>query len=249
MIKWLVIFILVGTVITAISQAIQGEGSNITASTAAREALPAGAANETDYYTDEVDWIGNKTKLTAGMKNFYRKTGVQPYLYLTDEINGSHNPTDAEAEAFANSVYDTLFTDEAHFLLIFFEYGDQYHMWYVTGSQAKTVMDDEAADILMDYVELYYYDQSLTDEEVFSKAFDRTGERIMEVTRSPWHRVMIVLLGVIALGIGFAWWMKRKKQKNLEHEQMQEILNTPLDSFGDDEAAERAKKYEDQKDD
>jgi hypothetical protein len=43
----------------------------------------------------------------------------------------------------------------------------------------------------------------------------------------------------------FAWWTSYKKQKNLEAEQTQQILDTPLESFGDGEAENRAKKYDD----
>ena len=220
-----------------------GASGQVTASTIEREPLPAGSVNETGYYTDELGWIGNSTQLTSGMKNFYKATGVQPYLYLTNTIDGNHSPTQNQIEQFADETYDALFTDEAHVLLIFFEYGDNYNTWYVTGNQAKTVLDTEAMDILLDYVDNYYYDQSLTDEQMFSKAFDSAGEGIMKVTTSPWIPVLIVT-GILAiLIVVFLWWKSRKKQKNLEAEQTQRILETPLETFGDTEAEERAKKY------
>ena len=216
----------------------------MTASTINREPLPAGSVIETDYYTDELGWIGNSTTLTAGMKNFYKETGVQPYLYLTDTIDGSHSPTDAQVEQFAYDTYDNLFSDEAHLLLIFFEYDDTYRTWYMAGTQAKTVLDNEAMDILLDCIDRYYYDQSLTDEQMFSKAFDEAGQRIMTVTRSPWIPVLIVV-GILAiLAVGFLWWRSHKKQKNLEAEQTQQILNTPLETFGDMDVQERAEKYD-----
>lgn len=221
-----------------------GSDSGVTASTVEREALPAGAVNETAYYTDELGWIGSSTKLEAGMKNFYRETGVQPYLYITDSVNGNHDPTQTELEAFANEKYDALFTDEAHLLLIFFEYyPSEYHTWCITGAQAKTVVDGEAVNILIDYADRYYY-SDLTDEEMFSKAFDEAGERIMTVTKSPWVNVWIVI-GVLAiLLVAFVWWRSHKKQRNREDEATRKILETPLETFGSDEAEELAKKYE-----
>ncbi|MCL2164974.1 MAG: hypothetical protein FWH55_11440 [Oscillospiraceae bacterium] len=60
-------------------------------------------------------------------RNFYQQTGVQPHLNITDNINGSHNPSAAEVEQFINEAYNTLFTDEAHLLSVFFEYNDNYH--------------------------------------------------------------------------------------------------------------------------
>ena len=220
-------------------------GGQLTKSTVERVPLPAGVVNETNYFTDELAWIGNETKLTEGMRNFYKKTGVQPYLYITDTINGSHFPTLEELEDFANNLYDELFTDEAHLLLVFFEYEGSYMTWYVTGTQAKTVIDREAGDILLEYLDRYYYDSSLSDEEYFSKSFNEAAIRIMTVTRSPWIGVLVVIgIGFVVL-ILFLWWRKSKEQKNLEAKRREEILNTPLDRFGDKEAEDLMKKYKD----
>lgn len=223
--------------------------SGITRSTIKRQPLPKGSVVETGYYTDELGWIENQTKLTAGMKNFYKETGVQPYLYLTDNINGSQDPSEAEVEEFAFSLYDSLFRDEAHLLLIFFEpRPGEYSTWYVTGKQAKTVLDSEAMDILLDYIDRYYYYDDLTDEEFFSKSFNDAGKRIMTVYRSPWIPVLIILGLVLLILIGFIWWRRVKEQKNREAAETERILKTPLETFGDDAAEELAKKYQDDPD-
>ncbi len=221
-------------------------GSSITKSTIERTPLPKGSVNETAYYTDNLGWIQNKTALTTGMKNFYKETGVQPYLYLTDNINGSRAPLENEVRSYAESLYDQLFTDEAHLLLIFFEPNpDHYSVWYITGTQAKSVIDSEAADILLDLIDRYYQ-SDLSDEEFFSKAFNEAGKQIMTVPKSPWPPIIITLGGVFALLIGLFWWRKAKEQKNLEAEATERILKTPLDTFGDSEAGDLAKKYQDE---
>lgn len=221
---------------------------SVTRSTVKREPLPRGSVVETGYYTDELGWIGNKTTLTAGMKNFYDKTGVQPHLYITDTINGTHNPSDIDLDNFAYDAYDSLFSDEAHLLLIFFEYDNRYRTWYLCGSQAKAVLDDEAVDILLDYIDKYYYYDNLSDEEYFSRAFDEAGKRIMSVTVSPWVYVGIVAVVLAIIVIAFVWWSKAKKQKNLEAERTERILNTPLETFGDKEFDDLKGKYDDKKD-
>ncbi len=218
----------------------------ITKSTVEREALPKGSVNETGYYTDELGWIKKSSTLLAGMKNFYQETGVQPYLYLTDTVNGSHYPSTAELDAFANSLYDQLFTDEAHILLVFFEFNGQYMDRYVCGTQAKTVIDSEAADILLDYVDKYYYDSSLSEDELFSKAFDEAATRIMTVTKSPWIPVLVVFGVALILFILFRWWISKKQKDKEEAEQLQKTLSTPLEKFGDKETEDLAKQYEDQ---
>ena len=219
--------------------------SSITVSTVERIALPKGSVNETRYYTDKIGWINNETKLLSGLKHFYKETGVQPYLYLTDTINGSHSPTESELESFADGLYDELFTDEAHLLVVFFEYNDRYMDWYIAGTQAKSVIDREAADILLDYIDRYYYEDNLSDEEFFSKSFEDAADRIMKVTRSPWITVYIVIgIAVLAIVL-FTWWKKSKEQKNLEAKRREEMLKTPLDRFGDTKAEDLAKKYKD----
>ena len=220
-------------------------GGNITVSSVERVALPPGSVNETEYYTDELGWINNETKLINGLKQFYKETGVQPYLYLTDTINGSHFPTDVELESFASNLYDELFTDEAHLLLVFFEYEGRYMDWYIAGTQAKSVIDREAGDILLDYIDRYYYDDGLTDEEFFSKSFSDAAKRIMTVTKSPLITVFIVIGVTVLVIILFIWWKKSKEQKTLEAKRREELFKTPLDKFGDTKAEDLLKKYQD----
>jgi len=221
------------------------DSGEVTKSTVERQPLPAGSVVETGYYTDELGWINNSTKLTAGMSNFYKATGVQPHIYLTDTVDGSHIPSSEQLAAFASDAYEELFEDEAHLLVVFFEYEGRYATQYVTGTMANSVLDREAMDILMDCIDRYYGYENLTDEEFLSRAFDEAGERIMTVTRSPWIPVLIVA-GILAiLVVVFIWWRNVKKQKNLEAEQTQKILETPLESFGDTEADNLSDKYKD----
>ncbi|NLK68449.1 MAG: hypothetical protein GX283_04735, partial [Clostridiaceae bacterium] len=240
----IIVVVIITILVIALYVVASNSGMEVTKSTIERVALPKGSVNETGYYTDELGWIRNKTKLETGLKNFYNKTGVQPYLYITDSINGTHYPDTDDFEIFANQLYDELFTDEAHLLFIFLEYNNEFTNFYLCGAQAKTVIDSEAADILLDYIDRYYYDSSLSDEEVFSKAFSDAADRIMTITRSPWSYFFIVIGVLLILVVLFRWWQKSKEQKNLEREQREKILNTPLEQFGSDEAEDLAKKYE-----
>ena len=222
-----------------------GGSVDVTASTVAREALDRSLAKDTGYYTDKLGLISNKTKMISGMKYFYEKTGVRPYVYLTDTVDGTHTPSASQLEAFSNSQYDALFTDEAHMLVVFLWYDGDYNGWYVCGNQAQTVIDDEAANILFDYFSRNLRSESLTYEEFFSVSFRDAADRIMTVTTSPWIPVLIVL-GVLAVIIViFVWWRHAKKQKAIKAQQDKEILETPLEKFGDTEAEQVANKYDD----
>lgn len=225
----IIVFLFIIFLLFFIAAVVSSGFGSITPSTVEREPLSMGSVVMTDFYTDELDWIRSGTKLEKGMRQFLKKTGVQPYLYITDTVNGTVNPSSSDMEEYAAELYDDLFTDEGHFLLLFHEYNSSgnYNMWYTCGAQAKTVMDKEACDILMDYVDKYYY-SDLSEDELFSKAFEESADRIMTVAKSPMPTIIISIVVVVGIFIAFSWWKKAKAQKNLEAEQMERILNADL---------------------
>ena len=235
----------IGLVLVAVLSAVVGaasSGGNIQKSTYQREKLPASAVVETGYYTDEGGWFSNRNELEAGMRAFYRETGVQPYLYLLP--NGTTTSV-SELTGMAEELYGELFQDEGHFLLVFCDDNNgNYHCGYTVGSQAKTIMDDEAIAILADYLDRYYNDYSISEEEIFSKSFEDTGERIMTVTKSPAGTIAVCGTIVIAVALVFVALKKRVEQKEKERRQMEDILKTPLEKFGDQDVEDLAKKYE-----
>ena len=225
-------------------------------STRIRTPLEAGAATTSGpLFTDHLGWIGNRTQLEAGMNNFHQATGVRPHLYILGEIEGIPDPawpTDNQLMDFAEGLYSELFQDEAHVLLVFFENDDgQYGMAVIPGNQARSVIDQEAQDILMDFVQRYYY-ADISEEEWFSRAFNLTGERIMHVPPEPpdnraiWQTIIIVAGVLLLIFLLFRWWQKKQEQKNLEAEQLERVLNQPLETIGSpvsDAAHDLAQQY------
>lgn len=223
------------------------QSSNVVVSSSNRTALASGSVNETDYYTDELDWIVSSSTLEKGMKSFYKQTGVQPYLYLAKPVSSTN--TDSECAAFADALYDELFTDEAHILVVYVENLDPNEYGYlhmVVGSAATTVIDSEAEDILYGYIDSYW-DLDYSEEELFSKAFSDTADNIMKQhtnANDVWRIVVIAAAVIVVLIILFIWWRARKKQKNKEQEDLERMLNKPLDTFGDKEMDDLTKKYD-----
>lgn len=206
-----------------------GSGGSITRSTVEREPLDATRVITTGYYEDNMGWVESGSRLERGMKHFFKETGVQPFLYLTETVDGDAYPSDAEMDAFASALYDELFEDEAHLLVVFQEYDSngEYLVWTVAGKEAKVVVDNEALDMLYDYIDSYYTSE-LDTSDYFSTVFEKTADRMMTVTKSPLP-TMFIMLGVVALAIlGFFWWKKAKAQKNLEAAQTERILNADL---------------------
>lgn len=211
------------------------ESVQINPSTKEREPLEAGLVNETDYYYDAIgDWIYDPVELEDGLKHFYDVTNIQPFVYITDNINGESNPDPDDIDAFAHDLYDELFTDEAHLLLVHFENYDfythdfSYHL--VTGAQAKILMDTEAENILFDYLDKYYY-SDVTEDQLFSGAFKETADSIMTVTRSPWIPVFIVVGSAVILIVLFNWWRNALNKPDKEKETDSSNSNEKKDQF------------------
>ena len=232
-------------------------GSGGGSPTAVREALPASAVNQTGYYTDDDgDWIRDADELESGLRSFYQATGVQPYVYILP--NGTTTSTQQLGRQ-AEDLYDKLFSDEGHFLLVFCDDGNGgFNAGYAAGTQAKTVMDDEAVGILADQLNRFY-DSAPSEEQVFSRAFEETGKRIMAGsgasagsagrTADGLPTVPTFVLSLVIIGAGIALLVyyvikKRRAEQALEQQRMERILSTPLETFGDQSVEDLAKKYE-----
>lgn len=236
--------VLVVVIVIVIAVAFGGfscSSSNVEASTVQREALPAGSVQETGYYTDDGGWISSPSTLEAGMRQFYQETGVQPYLCILP--NGATTSTQ-ELSQYAQQLYGQLFQDEGHFLLVFCDNNmGSYACGYWIGAQAESVLDDEAITILSQYLDRYYYDTSLSEEELFSETFASTADRIMEVTPSPVVPVAVCIAVIVVVGGVIVIVRHRTKAKAEEQRRQQEILNTPLETFGDGKIDDLAEKY------
>lgn len=223
----------------------QAGSSDITKSTVNRDKLNLKLSDEAGYFTDECGWIRNRTTLEKGLKEFYDSTGIIPYVYIINNVSGDYDPSTEKLEEFAKTQYGTLFNDEGHALLVFWDYAGAYEYVLWLGDDAAELMDTEACDILFDYLDYYYY-YADTDEEFFADAFADAGKRIMSVTRSPvYYIIIVVIVGAAAFAV-YKVWKSRKDKEAERKKRAEEILNSPLEKFGDngDIIDELEKKYD-----
>ena len=220
---WILILILLAVALTIFSNL-----NGITKWTYAREKLPNSYAVIDGFYEDDANWISRESELTKGMKSFYRNTGVAPFVYITD---GSKGTSSDELSEFTQNYYDKHFTDEAHFILAIYDDGHgSYTCGYTCGSEANTVMDEEAVSILADYLDRYY-NSDVSDEEFLSKSFEKTGIRIMSKTPSA-AVIFSVFVGIaVILIILFVWWKKVQQRKKEKAAETERILNTPIEKI------------------
>lgn len=235
-----------------------GSGSSYSSaassSSTVRTKLDSGDVSKTGWYTDEDgDWIHSASRLTSGLEYFYNKTGVQPYVYILK--NGSVTSTD-ELNQRSQELYDQLFSDEGHFLLVFCDDGEgSFNCGYTAGAKATTVLDSEALGILQQELS-DAYNTADTDEEVFSDAFRNTADAIMlgaekQASDERAGKIGAVVGGVVIVGGAVYLIVRSRKKKDAERQKRAEdILNTPLEKFGTDDATsdknveDLASKYE-----
>lgn len=210
---------------------------NIQQSTIERSKLDSSLCTRVDtWYQDDINWIHDEKTLLKGLKTFYDKTGVQPYLWITDNINGKAKPNTSDFETALKSKYSELFKDEGHVIVCFMESSPSvYATYYWAGSAAKRVIDDEAGEILLDVIDSKYT-SDLSDEEMFSKSFSDAATRMMKVGRTTKQYIILAVAVVAGLGIivGFIFLLKAKRKSDAEEaEERERILNTDIDEMSD----------------
>lgn len=210
---------------------------NIQQSTIERSKLDSSLCTRVDtWYQDDINWIHDEKTLLKGLKTFYNKTGVQPYLWITDNVNGKAKPNTSDFETALKSKYSELFKDEGHVIVCFMESSPSvYATYYWAGSAAKGVIDDEAGEILLDVIDSKYT-SDLSDEEMFSKSFSAAATRMMKVGRTTKQYIILAVAVVAGLGIivGFIFLLKAKRKSDAEEaEERERILNTDIDEMSD----------------
>ncbi len=222
--------------------------SDTVENTIERTPLEPGAVTETGYYEDLAgDWIQQRASLENGLRYFYDKTGVQPFVII---LPNGQTSSSKQLTEFAQEAYGELFSDEGHFLLVFCDQNDgTYVCAYALGTQARTVMDPQAIGVLEQNLEKNYLDYSLSEEQIFSNTFAETANQIMQVHSAPSGRIgyviAILVAGVVICVIVII--SNKKKKQALEEQQRKQILDAidqPLEKFSDKEVEELASKYE-----
>ena len=211
---------------------IASDDSDVT-STINREKIENPIPYDNNCIKDELGYIENQGKLSKNLKNFYNKTGIQPYIYLKsyDETLTS----DSQKDNYAQNWYEQNIDNEDTFLFVYYE--DQNpneigYMAYVNGKQVTSVMDSEAVNIFWNYIDRYWTDNSLSTVEVFTKTFNSTANTIMEksTTSNDIIKIICIIVGIVIVigGIIYILRMKFKRDKEKAKETV-EILKTPLD--------------------
>ncbi len=122
--------------------------------------------------------VTDTAQIEEAIDAFYKKTGVQPYLLITDGVNGEMDPDYDTVHAYLTDAYIELFgSDEGHLLFLMCLEGENCYLNYIPGIDAETVTDAAVCDAVLTKLEnaLYYGAQSDIPAAV-SAAFSETAE-------------------------------------------------------------------------
>ncbi len=217
-------------------------------STIQREKLETGYGYMSNCVEDELGWLDNEARTETKLKNFYDKTGVQPYVILKDYDPSLYTTT--EKENWATDYYDTHFDRENIFLIVYFAEQDTDNdfgiVTYTPGKQAVAVMDSEATEIFGNYLDQNWFDSSLSMDQVLINTFDKTASVIMRVSTTgkdiiKWL-LIVVLVALIVVAVIRVIQSKNQRAKE-KAEEDERILNTPIDDIAGNMAEDLEKKY------
>lgn len=193
------------------------------------------------YATDEINGASGIRRTEDACEEFYETVGVPIYFYTEEAFEGS------DEVAYAEELYDTLFRDENHLLMV---YCDNLDIWsYCSGSNVPTSVVN--AEDLLDHMEKYWFDYSLSYDEVLAKsvlAYQKSLTGSGSDGAGFFSMVLFLAGGVVLVYAVYTFVSKGKEAERYEEEakniQAQIILSKPLETFGNQEINDLKNKYD-----
>ena len=184
----------------------------------------------------------NKNDLNDGFDKFYSKTGVYPFLYIIERVPSGNGSADSIMQNYTDDLYEELFNSEGNLLFVYVASEDDY--WAAGGHNIRETIDEDAMKVIYSCINARWDDGNLARR--FGDGLEDAAKHVMG--KSPYRVVMIVLIVALAvvviLYIVYSWWQKKKKAEKEEAEHLEQILSTPLESFGTQGMDDLKNKYD-----
>lgn len=170
--------------VTTTQTTTQPSGSAGSTAAVKRQKLAADKCVESsEWLDDQAGWLSDRQTVIDAERIFYERCGVQPYLVIADEVNGSKDYTESDVETYLRKRYDELFSDDGHLILFFCEAQEnEYDPYLLVGTDAQQVVDADAENLIYDAIDRWYTDSSLTDDQYFARVFQASSDAIMNGT-------------------------------------------------------------------
>ena len=194
----------------------------LTKSTIQRRAMPADQCQKIDtWFWDDTGYSltndegatgrlitkGEEEYIIAGMEYFYEKTGVQPYLWAVSfydelwELHSIYDEREMRDQMMADKYEELFGSDGGHVLIAVSDsnrFPTSYYWVCYAGDNAKNqVMDEEAAQILMDCLSFMYEPGNVHPGRTIGNAFVKAADTMMMDQTFTSYAIAIVIVGVM----------------------------------------------------
>ena len=188
-------------------------------------------------------FTNNGGKTEDACKKFYEATGIPLYFYTV----GTFNAPSSSCDDFTTRLYDSLFQDENHVLIAYFDNVD-YWSWCI-GENIKARMGEREVNDLIDEIYVYWQDASLSNDAVLAKGIESYTENLTSSGSGVAFAGLLIMAGiVVGIVAGFSYVGKEKDIKRYEEEaktlRTEQILSQPLETFGNQEVENLKDKYD-----
>lgn len=211
-----------------------------------------------DCVVDEDNWFADPYQVGKDLKTFYDQTGIQPYVLI--HAPDSSLISDAMKESYADAWYSEHIEHEGALLYVYFAERNPDIEGYavlIGGSATKAFFDSAATDAFWDTYDSYYFNTSISEEDLIVKTFEDTAEICLSSTTTTvtkesglsaaLNKLVIGLIVVVVIIIVVAVVLKLVKMKHeraaAQAAETERILNTPLEKLGDRETDDLLNKY------
>lgn len=183
------------------------------------------AVSSQELIIDNLGWltedVGDKgiDEVEDALDYFYKKTGVQPMVVLSDGLKDIPGVAGSNVESQMKSLYASKFKDDGH--LIFYmdsENGaDSYDNIYIyAGYAADSVIDGYAQNVIYDTFDYYFFDTAVDEYELVAKTFTSSANKIMNNTGNILRMIAYGCLGITVVIVLVAVGKVIKSKKELD---------------------------------
>ena len=236
----------------------------LTRSTIQRSALPSDQCLKTDiwYQNDTGGILGEDDEeyLITGMEYFYEKTGVQPFLWVSEyqeEMNTlpAHQNRYKDREKLMADKYEELFKSDGGHVLISLSNNSKVPYLYFwvcyPGESAKMqVMDDEAVQILTDCLSTMFEPHTPNPGLSISNAFIKAADTMMmDQTFISYALAIVIVAALIFITVICVSSIRKSGKENVAYHKTLKAREEARkeEAIADQKQAELdRKKYEDE---
>ena len=195
-------------------------------------------------YTYDDGFTEGSGMTEAACNEFYLKTGIPLYFYTVKEYDRAVSTCDN----YTIGLYSGLFKDENHVLIAYY---DNVNWWsWAIGDKVEKYMSESDVNDLLDEIDYYWEDYSLTNDQVLAKGIASYQEELMKV-KSGGNGLAtgLIIAGLVMLVIGIYQFINygseaKKYEEEAKKLEREIILSKPLETFENQEMDDLKNKYD-----